>query len=146
MRRQYYVIDAFTRERFAGNPAAVVLDTDGLDDLEMQQIAAEFNLSETTFVLPPQTAEAAVRFRWFTPTTEVSMCGHATIAGVHALLESSRFRLDDAESTALGIDTLSGSLKAYVEAIPGKVPGQMIWLDLPSPRLENHPLDIEELS
>ena len=118
MEKRYYVIDAFTRERFSGNPAAVVLDCEGLDDASMQRIAAEFNLSETTFVLPPATGAiepapqpraaglhasdvahpppgvnrpiglpADVRFRWFTPSVEVDMCGHATIAGVHARVE-----------------------------------------------------------
>ena len=145
MKRQYYVIDAFTSERYAGNPAAVVLDTDGLDDSEMQQIAAEFNLSETTFVLPPQTTEASVRFRWLTPTTEVSMCGHGTIAGVHALIDSGRFGADESGATTIGIDTLSGTLKAYVETIPEEATGRMIWLDLPKPRFKAHPLAAEEL-
>ena len=146
MKRQYYVIDAFTSERFAGNPAAVVLETDGLDEPEMQQIAAEFNLSETTFVLPPQTDEAAVRFRWFTPTTEVSMCGHATIGGVHALVESGRFSCDDADAAAVGIDTLSGTLKAYVETVPGKAHIAEDFHRLFQPRLEDHPLEVEELA
>ena len=72
MDRPYYVIDAFAHEHYAGNAAAVVLDAEGLSEAEMQSIAAEFNLSETTFVLPPQSPEASVRFRWYTPTTEVA--------------------------------------------------------------------------
>jgi len=83
MGREYFVIDAFATEPFTGNPAAVLLDGSGLSDEEMQQIAAEFNLSETTFILPPagtyQGVNSAVRFRWFSPTTEVAMCGHATV-------------------------------------------------------------------
>ena len=96
----YYVIDAFAAKPFSGNPAAVVLDARGLSDEHMQAIATEFNLSETTFVFPlledggdtqqnPSTKERpAYRFRWFTPTAEVNMCGHATIAAVHALVET----------------------------------------------------------
>ena len=53
MEKSYYVVDAFASEPFTGNPAAVVLNADGIDDARMQTIAAEFNLSETTFVLPP---------------------------------------------------------------------------------------------
>jgi trans-2,3-dihydro-3-hydroxyanthranilate isomerase len=73
----------------------VVFDAEGLDDAAMRAIAAEFNLSETTFVLPAQSdrgtiARPHVRFRWFTPTVEVDMCGHATVAGIHALIESGR--------------------------------------------------------
>ncbi|MFQ5414539.1 MAG: PhzF family phenazine biosynthesis protein, partial [Phycisphaerae bacterium] len=86
--RPYCVVDAFTAERFAGNPAAVVLQADGLTDRHMQAVAAEFNLSETAFILPPTTADADVRLRWFTPTTEVAMCGHATIAALHVLATS----------------------------------------------------------
>ena len=75
MRRefQYAVVDAFTGEPYHGNPAAVVFDAAGLTDGQMAAIAREFNLSETTFVLPPDTPEAAVRFRWFTPGAEVEM-------------------------------------------------------------------------
>ena len=146
MGKAYYVVDAFASERYTGNPAAVVLDAAGLEDGEMQALAAEFNLSETTFVLPPQTPKAAVRFRWFTPTTEVSMCGHATIGGVHALVESGRLAHDDAPSTSIGIDTLSGTLTAFVESIPGRETGQMIWLDMPKPRFKEHALPVGELA
>jgi len=136
MPRSYHVVDAFTGDRYAGNPAAVVLDAAGLTDAEMQAIAAEFNLSETTFVLPPVSPGADARFRWFTPTTEVRLCGHATVGGVHALAESGRIGTEpDADGTAIGIDTLSGRLTAYVERIPGTETGRMIWLDLPDPRL-----------
>ena len=93
MTRDYFVIDAFTGERFAGNPAAVVVDARGLADANMQAIAAEFNLSETTFVLPVDSEgdAAHVRFRWFTPMAEVDMCGHATIAGVNHRTRKRRF-------------------------------------------------------
>jgi trans-2,3-dihydro-3-hydroxyanthranilate isomerase len=153
MGRPYYVIDAFASERYTGNPAAVVLDAEGLDDSAMRAIAAEFNLSETTFVLPPQKTQEIerggphVRFRWFTPTVEVDMCGHATIAGIHALLESGRIGREDArESTQVRIDTKSGTLTGYVENIPGQDSGRMIWLDLPDPVLTGHRLMASELS
>lgn len=138
MHRPYFVVDAFASAPFTGNPAAVVLDADALDDRSMQLVAAEFNLSETTFVLKPQQNHAghtAVRFRWFTPAAETSMCGHATIAGVNALLEAERLRAPDPqESTVLRIETMSGTLTAFVERVPG-TDETMIWLDLPDPVL-----------
>ncbi|HEX5137605.1 MAG TPA: PhzF family phenazine biosynthesis protein [Planctomycetota bacterium] len=75
-------VDAFTAEPFAGNPAAVCLLDGPRDDRWMQQVAAEMNLSETAFLLPEG---EAYRLRWFTPTTEVDLCGHATLASAHVL-------------------------------------------------------------
>ena len=134
MQRPYLVADAFTPQRFAGNPAGVVFDAEGLSDEQMQAIAAEFNLSETTFVLPPQSPEADVRFRWCTPTVEVSMCGHATIAGVHALLETGRWPADALAGPR--IETASGVLGTKIEPIPGSDGQRVIWLDLPTPDYE----------
>ena len=75
-----YQVDAFTRSRFHGNPAGVVPDADGLTDEQMQRIARELNNSETAFIFSPQSAEHDAVVRFFTPTTEVPLCGHATIA------------------------------------------------------------------
>lgn len=81
MRRyRLYQVDAFTSERFRGNPAGVVPDASGLTAAEMQAIARELNNSETAFVLAPDAPDHDVRVRFFTPTTEVPSCGHATIA------------------------------------------------------------------
>lgn len=81
MRRyRLYQVDAFTTERFAGNPAGVVPEADGLSAAEMQAIARELNASETAFVLAPEADDHDVRVRFFTATTEVPSCGHATIA------------------------------------------------------------------
>lgn len=81
-------VDAFTSKAFTGNPAAVVLSGDGLSEAQMQSIALEMNLSETAFVLSPSNKHADIRIRWFTPTNEVALCGHATIASFHALAEN----------------------------------------------------------
>ena len=78
-----YQVDAFTEEVFSGNPAAVIPLEDWLDDDEMQKIAAENNLSETAyFVKKP---DGTFYIRWFTPKTEVDICGHATLASAHVL-------------------------------------------------------------
>ena len=86
---EYRVVDAFTQRPFAGNPAAVILPgaaSDGLDDGQRQWLAAEMNLSETAFPSPVDDSGTR-RLRWFTPSTEVTLCGHATLATAHALLE-----------------------------------------------------------
>lgn len=80
-----YQVDAFTQQLFKGNPAAVIVLQDWLDDTLMQNIALENNLSETAFVkvLDAQNYE----IRWFTPTTEVDFCGHATLASSHVIFK-----------------------------------------------------------
>jgi len=79
-----YQVDAFTDQKFKGNPAGVVLQADGLTELEMLDIAKELNNSETAFVFPPVSADHDVWLRFFTPSTEVPICGHATIAAHYA--------------------------------------------------------------
>jgi len=85
MKRRYYTLDVFTDQPFAGNPLAVVLDSDGLDDDAMQRIAVEFNLSETVFVSPAEKAEKGAAVRIFTPAHELPFAGHPT-AGTAILL------------------------------------------------------------
>lgn len=75
-----FQVDAFTSERFTGNPAGVVLDADDLTGRDMQRIARELNNSETAFVLKPDAPDHELRIRYFTPTMEVPSCGHATIS------------------------------------------------------------------
>ena len=75
-----YQIDAFTKKRFEGNPAGVVANADGLTDSQMQAIARELNNAETAFILSPTAPDHDVWIRFFTPTTEVPSCGHATIS------------------------------------------------------------------
>jgi PhzF family phenazine biosynthesis protein len=86
MTRKYklYQIDSFTKEKFAGNPAGVITNADGLTDYEMQKIARELNNSETAFILSSDSSEYDVHVRFFTPTNEVPICGHATIAAHYA--------------------------------------------------------------
>ena len=75
-----YQIDAFTKTRFLGNPAGVVANADGLSEQQMQALARELNNAETAFILAPTSDDHDVQVRFFTPTTEVPTCGHATIA------------------------------------------------------------------
>jgi PhzF family phenazine biosynthesis protein len=80
-----YQIDAFTKEKFKGNPAGVVLNADGLDEEQMQAIARELNNSETAFLFSPGGDDCDGIIRYFTPGTEVPTCGHATIASLYAM-------------------------------------------------------------
>ncbi|WML34288.1 PhzF family isomerase [Clostridium sp. OS1-26] len=86
MTRKYnlYQIDSFTKEKFTGNPAGVITNADGLTDYEMQKIARELNNSETAFIFSSNSHEYDVHTRFFTPTSEVPICGHATIAAHYA--------------------------------------------------------------
>jgi PhzF family phenazine biosynthesis protein len=88
MRRRFCQVDVFTRERYRGNPVAVVLDADGLTTEQLQRYAHWTNLSETTFVLPPTTAGADYRVRIFTPSTELPFAGHPTLGTCHAWLQA----------------------------------------------------------
>lgn len=75
-----YQVDSFTREKLHGNPAGVVPDADGLTEEQMQRIARELNNSETAFIFKSDSPDYDVEVRFFTPTAEVPICGHATIA------------------------------------------------------------------
>jgi PhzF family phenazine biosynthesis protein len=88
MPRQFRQVDVFTATPYLGNPVAVVLDADGLDDQQMQRFARWTNLSETTFVSPPEAAGADYRVRIFTPGTELPFAGHPTLGTCHAWLEA----------------------------------------------------------
>ncbi len=79
-RYRIYQVDAFTKNRFQGNPAGVVANADGLTESQMQAIARELNNAETAFILSPTAPDHDVWIRFFTPTTEVPSCGHATIS------------------------------------------------------------------
>src|SRR5205085_2613383 len=84
MKLPLYQVDAFTSRVFAGNPAAVCPLDYWLDDAVLQSIAAENNLAETAFFVRE---DDGYRLRWFTPTREVDLCGHATLASAHVLFE-----------------------------------------------------------
>lgn len=121
-------VDAFTSTPFSGNPAAVCLLEEPADDHWMQAVAAEMNLSETAFVHP---LADGFELRWFTPTTEVELCGHATLASAHTLWETGRL---EPTATARFHTRLRGELRATRTA------GDVIELDFPSDPPEAAPL------
>ncbi|MDD4889424.1 MAG: PhzF family phenazine biosynthesis protein [Phycisphaerae bacterium] len=115
-----FQVDAFTAEPFRGNPAGVCILQRPAQDTWMQAVAAEMNLSETAFVCP---TSGAWDLRWFTPTTEVRLCGHATLASAHVLWEAGRLRPDEPAR----FDTLSGRLTCAKR-------GDWIEMDFPADR------------
>lgn len=91
---QFYQADVFTDLPFGGNPVAVVPDSTGLSDHELQQIAREMNLSETVFVVPPTDPAAAVKLRIFTPSQEIPFAGHPVIGTFYVLAALERLPLN----------------------------------------------------
>ena len=124
-------VDAFTTHAFAGNPAGVVIDAKGLSDSDMQLLAREKNLPETAFVLPPTIKGADLQIRWFTPSAEVALCGHATIASFHALAEEGMEGMSTQGQHYFKLQTKSGILQIRVEK---NFQGTTIEFELPLPR------------
>lgn len=114
-----YQVDAFTSRPFEGNPAGVVPNAHGLDAEQMQLIAREMNNSETAFVFPGDSLHDDVTVRFFTPTAEVPICGHATIAA-HFVLA-----LEGAPLGTRNQRTLAGVLRVDSEKVGGRV---RIWM------------------
>lgn len=102
-------VDVFTDSPLSGNPLAVILEGEGLSSQEMQAIAREMNLSETTFVLPPTKREADYKVRIFTPAKEIPFAGHPSIGTAYALVEEGRLLVKEASAMfrqELGIGVL----------------------------------------
>lgn len=131
---KYCVIDAFAENMFEGNPAAVCFYDDDLSDDLMQKIAAENNLSETAYV--KKLSNGNYSLRWFTPKSEIDLCGHATLAAAFAI---SKFK--DVTGNKIVFETRGGLL-------PVKVDGDFYTLDLPAYDLREMPIskNISELS
>ena len=99
----FFQVDAFANRAFEGNPAAVMPLVEWLPDITMQAIAAENNLSETAFTVPSDRDDADFDLRWFTPTVEVNLCGHASLAAGYILVRGSSVRF----ATRSGILTVT---------------------------------------
>ena len=114
-------VDAFTDEPLGGNPAGVVPEADGLSDDQMQSIAAEMAVSETAFLRSSEAAE--YRVRYFTPTQEVDLCGHATIGSFAHLAD------EGLEAGTYGLETNVGRLEIEVDA------DGTVWMTQDEPRI-----------
>ena len=114
MKRRYVVADVFTDTPFLGNPVAVVLDAQGMNKAQMQQVAVEFGYSETTFVLPPDTPSHTARVRIFTPSREIPFAGHPNVGTAYVL----------AHYAAMNHQRLPDTL--HFEEIAGVVPVRLL--------------------
>jgi predicted PhzF superfamily epimerase YddE/YHI9 len=112
-------VDAFADRPFTGNPAAVMPLDAWLPDDILQAIAMENNLAETAFTIPADGDEADYELRWFTPATEVVMCGHATLASGHVLLTGGRVRF---RTRNAGILTVARDGEGYAMSLPAWAP------------------------
>jgi PhzF family phenazine biosynthesis protein len=117
MKLPLYQVDAFTSRVFGGNPAAIVVMDEWLDDRLLQAIAAENNLSETAFVIPNR---EVCLLRWFAPTLEMDLCGHATLAAAHVL-----FGHYFTDRERISFNTKSGTLTVTRD-------GHILSMDFPS--------------
>lgn len=131
MKLKIFQVDAFTENIFGGNPAAVIPLTEWLPDDILQKIAIENNLSETAYIVPTGKG-SDFHIRWFTPSYEVQLCGHATLATAHTLWQHLGF-----ENDVMSLDSLSGILKV-VKNEHGYT------LDFPTDKLEVRP-DISDI-
>jgi trans-2,3-dihydro-3-hydroxyanthranilate isomerase len=127
MRYRYFICDVFTDSRFGGNQLAVLPEADGLADEQMQQIAREFNFSESTFVLPPRAGHAC-RVRIFTPTCEVPFAGHPNIGTAFVLATIGVFGAFDAPRTVTFEETAGPVPIAIQKRQEGR-----IWCELAAP-------------
>jgi PhzF family phenazine biosynthesis protein len=134
---QFRLVDAFAETPFTGNPAGVVLDADSLDARQMQAIAREVNASETAFVSGANDLHRPPRLRWFTPSSEVEFCGHATLAAAHAWSEAVGFRaLLGKSDPGIEFETTAGRLRLTPEIIAENEDRLVWWLAMPDPRLQ----------
>lgn len=139
MTRSFHVLDVFTDRPFEGNPLAVVLDSQGLDDAAMLAITREFNLSETVFVMPPDDPVNSAKIRIFTPGGELPFAGHPTV-GTAALLAELRAGSHLTGGVVIALEEKIGLVKVEVSRRPGGVPRAVFAL----PRLsENLGIEID---
>ncbi|XP_048441409.1 uncharacterized isomerase BH0283-like isoform X1 [Pyrus x bretschneideri] len=144
---KYYVVDAFTDSAFKGNPAAVCLLEEDRDDQWLQAVAFEFNLSQTCYLTRIDDSHSAPRFglRWFSPTNEVELCGHGTLASSHTLFKSGLISSDIIE-----FSTLSGILTAKkvpdVKTANGEAQESSYFIELNFPAAPSNEFNSDEVS
>ena len=133
MRRRFFTLDVFTDTALAGNPLAVLLDTDGLDSERMQAIAREFNLSETVFVMPPRDPINTARIRIFTPGRELPFAGHPTVGTAVLLAEQRAPELLGRQDLSIVLEEEVGIVQCIVRRIKGRARASFSLPRLPEP-------------
>jgi trans-2,3-dihydro-3-hydroxyanthranilate isomerase len=143
MKRRFATLDVFTDKALAGNPLAVVLDSEGLGTEAMQAIAREFNLSETVFVLPPEDAVNLARIRIFTPAGELPFAGHPSV-GSAVCLALGRGLVAN-ERVNFGLEVKIGTIACTVRV--GQDNTAYAWFPLPSlPKEAGAPASAEDIA
>ncbi len=141
MRRRFFTLDVFTDAPLSGNPLAVVLDAEGLDGTRMQEIAREFNLSETVFVLPPRDPVNTARIRIFTPGRELPFAGHPTVGTVVLLAEQRAPELLGRQDISLVVEEEIGTVHCIARRLKGRTTASFTLPRLPAPAGEALPLE-----
>jgi trans-2,3-dihydro-3-hydroxyanthranilate isomerase len=111
MKYEFRIVDVFTNRQFGGNPLAVVLDAEGLSSAQMQSIAGEFNLAETTFVLRPKDPGNSAHVRIFTPRAEMPFAGHPNVGTAFALAREGHVYDQPIEARSLLFEEIAGLVK-----------------------------------
>jgi trans-2,3-dihydro-3-hydroxyanthranilate isomerase len=128
---RYHLVDVFTDKAFGGNPLAVCTNGRGIEPVLMQSIAKELNLSETTFVLPPENPENDYRVRIFTPASELPMAGHPTVGTSFILAREHMIELGG-EETTIKLEEIVGTIPVQINFKDGQP--DWIWMQQPLPK------------
>jgi len=123
----FRIVNVFAEEALAGNPLAVFEDARSMDERTMQALALQFNLSETTFVLPPENPEHTFRLRIFTPAEELPFAGHPTVGSAFVLAHAGRIPLQG-EKTSIVFGENVGPVRVDIRAHNGKPVSSQLWV------------------
>jgi trans-2,3-dihydro-3-hydroxyanthranilate isomerase len=123
MKIAFQTVDVFTDRRFGGNPLAVIADGQGLSSQQMQAIAAEFNLAETTFVLPPQDAANSAQVRIFTPKAEMPFAGHPNVGTAYVLARAGAISGKPISGDRLVFEEIAGLVAMELQNKDGEIHG-----------------------
>jgi trans-2,3-dihydro-3-hydroxyanthranilate isomerase len=123
MKVPFQTVDVFTDRQFGGNPVAVISDARGLSDAQMQAIANEFNLAETTFVLPPDDPANTARVRIFTPRAEMPFAGHPNVGTAFVLAHQDAVCGVSCNSRNMIFEEIAGLVRITIDSVDGPVTG-----------------------
>ena len=123
MKLEFETVDVFADQQFGGNPLAVIVDAQGLSAVQMQSIAAEFNLSETTFVLPPQTTEHTAQVRIFTPYAEMPFAGHPNVGTAFVLARRAEQQGRPIDGDVMIFEEVAGLVRMEIQREDSTVTG-----------------------
>ena len=126
MKVQFQTVDVFTDRQFGGNPVAVISDARGLSDAQMQAIANEFNLAETTFVLPPDDPANTARVRIFTPRAEMPFAGHPNVGTAFVLAQQDAVFGVSFNGRTMIFEEIAGLVRMTIDSAEGRVSGAFL--------------------